>query len=130
MKKILFIIICASLWITSCAPKIYQDVNAVSIAQTHKTIAILPPLVAISAKKNVDAESLKEQQRTEAINFQKEMYSWLLKRKSQGKLKVEIQDVEVTNAMLRKIDVDKLLTMTPVEMGQLLKADAVVKSNF
>src|SRR5690606_983841 len=81
-------------------------------------------------KKNVDAESLKEQQRTEAINFQKEMYSGLLKRKSQGKLKVEIQDVEVTNAMLRKIDVDKLLTMTPVEMGQLLKADAVVKSNF
>src|SRR5690606_23158835 len=122
--------ICASLWITSCAPKIYQDVNAVSITQYSQNNGNTTSSSSNKCKKNVDAESLKEQQRTEAINFQKEMYSWLLKRKSQGKLKVEIQDVEVTNAMLRKIDVDKLLTMTPVEMGQLLKADAVVKSNF
>jgi len=41
----------------------------------------MPPTVSIAAKKKVDAESIKEQQRTEYLNFQKEIFSWLLKRK-------------------------------------------------
>lgn len=130
MNKLLLTILSLSLFLGSCAPKIYQDPQAKTIALSHKTIAILPPNVSIAAKKNIDAESQKEQQRTESLNFQKEMYSWLLKRKSQGKLTVDIQDIETTNALLKKIGEDKLQTMTPTEIGELLKIDGIVKSNF
>ena len=130
MKHLLSITFAIVFILHSCAPRIYQDPNAVSIAQNQKIIAILPPSVSISAKKNVDSESLKEQQKTESINFQKEMYSWLLKRKMQGKLNIEIQDVEVTNALLNKYSIDELKAMTPIEFGKITNTDGIVKSNF
>lgn len=130
MRKSFLFILSALLILTSCAPRIYQDPQAYSIAQSHKIIAILPPNVAINAKRSIEAEAQKEQQRTESLNFQKEMYSWLLHRKTQGKLSVEIQDIETTNALLRKINQEDLLTMTPTEMGKVLKVDGIVKSNF
>ena len=50
----------------------------------------------------VDAESIKEQQRTESLSIQAEMYSWLLRRKIQGKIFQEFLDIETTNARLKK----------------------------
>ena len=70
------------------------------LAGTHKIIAIIPPKVSIAARKKVDGNALIEQQKTESINFQREMYSWMLKRKMQGTIFVDIQDVETTNAKL------------------------------
>jgi hypothetical protein len=34
----------------------------------------MPPTVSIAAKKKVDAESIKEQQRTEYLNFRKSFF--------------------------------------------------------
>ena len=48
---------------------------------------------------------MKEQQKTESINFQKEMYSWMLQRKMQGKISQEIQEIETTNAILKQSQV-------------------------
>lgn len=59
---------------TSCA-KIFYSPDAYTLGNRQKTIAIIPPTVSIAANKKIDAESLKEQQRTESINFQKEMYA-------------------------------------------------------
>ena len=87
--------------LSSCA-KIFYSPDAYKLARNQKTIAIIPPTVSIAANKKIDAESMKEQQRTESINFQKEMYSWMLKRKMQGKIAQEIQDVQTTNAKLNK----------------------------
>ena len=87
--------------VSSCA-KIYYSPDAKSRASSHEIIAIAPPKVSIAAIKKVDAEAIKEQQKTESANFQKEMYSWLLKRKMQNRIIVEIQDVETTNAKLKK----------------------------
>ena len=56
----------------------------------NKTIAIIPPTVSIAAGRKTDAEAIKEQQKTESLNFQKEMYAWMLKRKKQGKMTQEI----------------------------------------
>lgn len=130
MKHLVSFTLAIMFFLHSCAPKIYQVPNAVSIAQDQKIIAILPPSVSIAAKKNVDAESLKEQQKTESINFQKEMYSWLLKRKMQGKLNIEIQDTEITNALLNRYSIDELRAMTPIEIGKITNTDGIVKSNF
>lgn len=87
--------------LTSCA-KIFYSPDAVSLANKQEVVAILPPKVTIAARKKVDADAIIEQQKRESINFQNEIYSWLLKRKMQGKIDKEIQQLTTTNALLKK----------------------------
>ena len=126
-KKISLVVI-ATILLSSCA-KIFYSPDARSLAQNQKVIAIIPPTVSIAANKKIDAESLIEQQKTESINFQKEMYSWLLKRKMQGKISQEIQDLETTNAKLRKVGFP-LMPLTTSELCQTLGVDGIITSNY
>jgi hypothetical protein len=114
--------------VTSCA-KIFYTPDAVKVAQSHRVIAIIPPKVSIAASKKVDAESLKEQQRTESLNFQKEIYAWMLKRKMQGKIQQEILDIETTNAKLIAVGYPEKV-MTPSEICTVLEVDGIIGSNF
>jgi hypothetical protein len=99
------------------------------LANKHKYFAIIPPKVSIAANKKIDAESLKEQQKTESVNFQNEMYSWLLKRKMQGMITQEIQELETTNAKLAKAGYPET-PMTTAEMCSILGVDGIMTSNY
>jgi len=113
----------------SCA-KIFYTPDARSLALDQKIIAIAPPKVSIAAKKNINGEALIEQQKTESINFQREMYSWMLKRKMQGAIVVEIQDVETTNALLNKAGINEGKVLSPIEICQVLGVDGIMTSNY
>lgn len=114
--------------LSSCA-KIFYSPDAKSLALSHNTIAILPPTVSIAANKKVEAEAIKEQQRTESVNFQNEMYSWMLRRKMQGRITPEIQDIEITNALLKKAGYPENI-MTPGEICEVLGVDGIMDSNY
>jgi hypothetical protein len=126
-KKIALVLISGSL-LTSCA-KIFYSSDAYTLAGNHSVIAVLPPTVSIAASKKVDAQAMIEQQKTESLNFQNEMYSWMLKRKMQGKIKPEIQDVETTNAKLKKAGYPDN-SLTPVEICEVLGVDGIMGSNY
>ena len=117
-----------TLALTSCA-KIFYSPDCFTLAHSHKTIAIIPPTVSIAAQRKVDAEAIKEQQKTESINFQKEMYSWMLKRKMQGRINVEIQDIETTNAKLKKAGYPDNAA-SPAELCEALGVDGLITSNW
>jgi hypothetical protein len=119
----MFTIICQS-----CA-HIYLAPDGRKLAQKHKIIAILPPSVSIEASRKVDGESLKEQQKTESLNFQEEMYSWILKRKSKNKMDQEILDIATTNAKLKNAGYPEK-ALSPFEMCEILNVDGVITSNF
>ena len=126
--KILLIVVITALLFSSCA-KIFYSPDAYTLARDQKTFAIIPPSVSIAANKKIDAESMKEQQRTESLNFQKEMYSWMLKRKMQGRINQEIQEVETTNALLKKVGYpENPLTLT--ELCSVLGVDGIMSSNY
>ncbi|AFM02529.1 hypothetical protein Fleli_0017 [Bernardetia litoralis DSM 6794] len=127
IKTSLFIVLIFIL--SSCGAKIFQSSDAISLSKRHKTIAILPPSVSIAASKKVDAESMKEQQKTESLNFQKEMYSWMLKRKMQGRILQEIQDIETTNIKLKKAGYPEI-PLSPDEICEILGVDGVLGSNY
>lgn len=119
------------LLLQGCAsPKVYYSPDAKTIVSTHQLIAIVPPKVSITGRKKDNIEALKQQEITESVNFQKEMYSWLLKRKTQGKMFIEIQDVETTNAKLEKAGKLNDKSVTPAEMSEILGVDAVITSNY
>jgi hypothetical protein len=129
MKKSIFVLVIAALILQSCA-KIFYAPDARSLAQNQRIIAIAPPKVSIAARKNVDGAALIEQQKTESVNFQREMYSWMLKRKMQGTISVEIQDVETTIALLSKAGVNEGRIFTPDDMCRILGVDGILTSNY
>ena len=114
--------------LSSCA-KIFYSPDAKTLAAKHQTIAIVPPNVSIAAAKKIDGNALIEQQKTESLNFQREMYSWLLKRKGQGKIQVEVQDINTTNAKLSKIGYPET-PLTTSELCEVLGVDGIMTSNF
>lgn len=122
------IIILGVILFSSCA-KVFYSADAYSLAHNQQNIAIIPPTVSIAARKKVDVEALKEQQKTESINFQKEMYSWMLKRKMQGKFSQEIQDIETTNIKLKKVGYPET-PLTPAEICDILEVDGIMMSNY
>ena len=127
IKNLLFILVSITIF-SSCA-KIFYSPDAIPVAQSHKIIAIIPPTVSIAAGRKTDAEAIKEQQKTESLNFQKEIYAWMLKRKMQGKLTQEILDVETTNAKLAYAGFPGK-AMTPSEICAILGVDGIISSNF
>jgi hypothetical protein len=129
MKKSFLLFLGVAFMLQSCA-KIFYTPDARTLAQNQKVIAIAPPKVSIAAKKNVDGTALIEQQKTESINFQREMYSWMLKRKMQGTVTVELQDVETTNALLAKTGFNDGKILTPTDMCQILGVDGIMTSNY
>ena len=115
--------------IQSCA-KIFYTPDSRTLAHNQNIIAVAPPKVSIAARKKVDGDALIEQQKTESINFQREMYSWMLKRKMQGAVSVEIQDVETTNALLSQAGINEGRIISPTEMCQILGVDGIMTSNY
>lgn len=126
--KLLTLCVFSIVLLPSCA-KVFYSPDAHSLARKQKIIAIVPPKVSIAASKKIDAESLKEQQKTESVNFQQEMYSWMLKRKMQGKITPEIQEIETTNAKLKKAMYPDT-PLTTSEICDVLGVDGIITSNY
>jgi hypothetical protein len=119
----------SALIVASCA-QVYTSPEAAKLVNKHKIIAIVPPKVTIAARKKVDVEAIKQQQKLESENIQKEIYNWLLRRKGQEKMFVEILDVETTNAKLKKAGYFDDAILTPAEIAEVTDVDAVIISNF
>lgn len=126
--KQLTIIVLVAILFSSCA-KIFYSPDAYTLAHNQKVIALIPPTVSIAAKRKFSAQEIKSQQKTESINIQNEMYSWMLKRKMQGKIFQDIQDIGTTNAKLRKAGYPEN-PLTPAELCEVLGVDGIMTSNY
>lgn len=130
IKNVILSYLGLSLILLSSCAKIYYSPDAEKLAAKHQIVAIAPPKVSIAARKKVDAEAIKEQQKLESANFQKEICSWMLRRKMQNKIFVEVMDVETTNAKLQKAGYFDGTIMTPNEICEALGVDGLITSNF
>lgn len=128
IKSIFLVVAVLAVFISGCA-NVYYTPDAFELARGHRTVAILPAVVSIKANKRVTAEAMIEQQRTESLNFQQEIYNWFLKRKMQGQMSQEIQEVATTNAKLAQVNYPTV-PKTSEELCQILGVDGVVSSNF
>jgi hypothetical protein len=127
IKQLTIIMLIAVLF-SSCA-KIYYSPDAYALAHNQKIIAIIPPTVSIVVKMKFNTETVKTQQKTASINFQNEMYSWMLKRKTQGKIFQEIQEIGTTNAKLRRAGYPSN-PLTNAELCEVLGVDGIMTSNY
>ena len=129
MKKFIqFSFLAIAILLSSCA-KVYYSPDARQKAASHKIIAIITPKVSVSGGKITDVAAIKAQQDAESISYQKEIYAWLLKRKRQGRMTVDVQETDITNSRLKKMDYEN----NPIPASELCKAlgvDGVITSNI
>ena len=135
MKAVLNYLVVALAFIlllSSCA-KTYYSVDSKTLAQKHhQSVAIMPSFVSIAAtgvNRRAVAEVLEKQEAVEALNFQQAIHAWMQKSKSEGKVRVEIQDIETTNARLKNAGYPETL-LTDEKLCEVLGVDGIIVSNF
>lgn len=115
---------------------LYENPNFDELTKDHKIIAIVPFKTTVTLRpkdmKDMTPEQLHKMEISEGEGLQSGMYSWFLKRKKNGDMTIDVQDINTTNALLRKaeLNVDNLDTMTPKEIAEILGVDAVIMGTF
>ncbi|MFH4968688.1 hypothetical protein V8G61_10845 [Gaetbulibacter sp. M240] len=137
MKKLLPITLLFLTTTIFAQTSLYENPKFDDIAKTHKIIAIVPFKTQVKLRpkqmKDMTNEQLYKIERSEGEGMQTAMYSWFLKRKKRGKLEnLEVQDPNITTALLLKkdIDYDNLTEFTPQELAVILGVDAVISGTF
>lgn len=122
-----FIISLFTVLLVSCQP-VYTAKNYKEIANSHKTIAILPPKVIIEIKDVKNAQIVKEQEKLESDRFQKALTDYINEKQSKGIFFVTVQNVEETNKILAENGIINLTNESYKELAQILNVDGVVSS--
>lgn len=106
------------------------------IAQKHKIIGVIPFKASITLRpkqmKDITPEQLEKMEKSEGESIQSAMYSWFLKRKKRGKLKVDVQNPATTNAKLKKagVTLENYENYTPSELAKILEVDSIIMGTF
>ena len=137
MKKSMLSIVFILTFISSYGQtRLFVDPPFSNYGNDHEIIAVIPFGTTISLRpkqmKELEEGQLEEMEQNESYNIQQSMYSWFLKRKQQGKLWVEVQDINKTNALLNKegISASNLKDFTAKEIALILGVDAVINGSF
>lgn len=114
---------------SACGPTIYKAANFDESRATMKTLAILPFNVSIDSKKlpkGMTVETLKESQQKTGYDIQSNSYTWFLQR--QKDYTVTFQDIDRTNALLKKADItfDNIALQDKGELCKLLGVNGII----
>lgn len=120
--------------VATAQTNLFEHPNFEAIAKDHKIIAIVPFDASVKLRpkemKQLQPGQLEEMQKSEGLAIQSSMYSWFLKRKKKGKLLINVQDPNKTNALLSQNGYTKLTDYTPEQLAQILGVDAVITGRF
>jgi hypothetical protein len=139
MKKLLLF-----LFLLAVAPlaqaqtrEIYTNNNFKTLAQNHKSLAILPFVVKLQLRpqevaKNGGPDGVARLEQREGLDVQQALHSYFLKQKAANNLTVDVQDPTRTNALLAQsgLTPDQLTTQTPEQLAQLLGVDGIISGTF
>ncbi|WP_046757645.1 hypothetical protein [Kordia jejudonensis] len=137
MKKLVVILLLLFVGIqqSNAQKKIYVSDTFEELSEDHQIIAILPFQAKLNLKaaqeKYSDAQLEKFEQQ-EGIAVQEALESYFLNRKRKKKLKINFQDINTTNRILKKegITDENIDIYTPQELCKLLKVDAIISGSL
>jgi len=113
----------------------YTNPRFAELTAMHRTLAVVAFHVSIDPNrlpKNMTAEMIQNEQKTEGLDFQKQLYARFLTRSESGGYSITFQDVHLTNALLAKagINYDNMGEHTMTEIAQVLGVDAIVSGSI
>ena len=136
MKKIIYFFALLFCTFSISQTKLYVHPDGDRYAFNTQTIAILPLRTQVKLRpkelKDFSPEQIVQMGKDEALDIQKGMHTWFLKRKQRGQFKAKIQSPNQSNALLRKagVDIHDLDLYTPQELGQILGVDCIIMGSF
>lgn len=137
IKKVLFIVmlVCFGMHQSNAQKKIYVSDTFDELSKDHQVIAILPFQTVLNLKDdqgNYNEEQLKKLAQQEGFAVQEALESYFLNRKRKKKLKIDFQDINSTNRILKKAGItdENIDIYTPQELCKLLKVDAIISGSL
>ena len=134
MKKISLILtfLLVSVSVFGQKKEIYTSRNFKELSSHHETIAIIPFNTKLQLEDPISTFRLQELEQQEAYTVQDALETYFLKRKKRKKFTVEFQDIQETNAILKKnnITFDNIDTYSPVELCKVLGVDGVISGTL
>ena len=137
VKKIVIVLLlcCFGIQQSNGQKKIYVSDKFETLSKDHKIIAILPFQTTLNLKskdKTYTKAQIQELEEREGVAVQGALESYFLNRKRKKKLKIEFQDINTTNRLLRKADVtaEDMDIYSPQELCKILKVDAVISGSL
>ena len=115
---------------------LFENPDFDEIAKNHKIIGVIPFKTSVTLRpkqmKDITPEQLDRMEKSEGESIQSAMHSWFLKRKKRGTLSVDVQNIETTNAKLKKagVNIENYETFTPLELAKILEVDAIIMGTF
>jgi hypothetical protein len=112
--------------------EIYTNPGFSALSRTEKTLAILPFTASINLRPRQRAKvteaQLTEMEKQSGLEVQNALQTYFLKRKAKKSFTVEFQDIQLTNALLKKhgVSTDSLRFLTPQQLAELLGVDGVI----
>jgi hypothetical protein len=110
----------------------YTNPKFYSLAKDHKKVAVVPFSVSIGLRpkerEKITDEQLVQMEHKEGLSAQSSLVSWFLRKQNADQYDVQFQDVNTTNALLKKagLDIHNLSANTPDEIAKILGVDAVM----
>lgn len=121
-----FLILCAAVLMTSCAPRVFQTAGIETLAKKHTTIAIIQPTVDYRFERpdhrNWRFVPAKEEI---AAGIQLALKDWIKDQQDRGQLDIKVLDIETTNEIMAGADI-----ADRGKLAQKLGVDAVLFSRF
>ena len=135
MKKIIVLLVLfVGIQQSFAQKKIYESNKFEELSKDHKIIAILPFQTTLNFKseQNNSEEQVKKLAQREGIAVQQALESYFLTRKNKKKLKIEFQDINTTNRILKKagITLENIDIYTPQALCEILNVDALVSGSL
>ena len=137
MKKIILLIFLffAGIHYSNAQKKIYVSDKFEELSKDHQTIAILPFQTTLNlkaAQEKYSDKQLKKFEQQEGVAVQEALESYFLNRKRKKKLKIDLQDINTTNRILKKAKItdENIDIYTPQELCKLLEVDAIISGSL
>lgn len=136
MKKIVvLLLLCFGIQQSNAQKKIYVSDSFEKLSKDHKIIAILPFQTTLKLKSKSNSYSkkqIKDLEQREGIAVQEALESYFLNRKRKKKLKIEFQDINTTNRLLKKAGItsENIDIYAPQELCKILEVDAIISGSL
>lgn len=120
------LLFCGALFLTGCAPRVYEVAGLESIAEKHTTIAIIQPKVDYKFERPDHRNwALVPDKETISDGIQLALADWVEARHKQGVLDIRVVDITAANARLAATGVTNY-----AEIARTLGVDAVLVSRL
>ncbi len=132
MKKLILFTFFLNIAGLQAQKDIYESSRFDQLSENHEVLAIVPFITQLELEKNRTGQNPKELAEREGYAVQDALETYFSKRKKRKKFNVEFQNIDNTNALLKKagIDYTNIDIYTAKELSKLLKVDGIISGSL